>query len=121
MALVAALLSGGCAAGGGAGVTEAQAREIAIGVGLREAHRADSDFYRTRLEVGEAVSRTAPSGSTYWDVTLVDPTGIRRLCVRVRNGGQSVGYRRCDPPGRPSPAAPPAPGDDDQSGDVARS
>ena len=96
----------------GGGLDEARAREIAVEVGLREAARSDSDLYGVRLEVGDLAERTAPSGSPYWDVTLVDATGTPRLCVRIRRGGQSIGSRRCDPEGAPPPGAP-APSDEE--------
>ena len=116
--VTAALLAAGCAAGGDTGGREAQAREAARGVALRESRRTDSDLYRIRLEIDEVVARIAPSGSTYWDVTLVDPGGVRRICVRVRRGGQSVGYRRCDPEGAGPPDAPASPADDADDGEV---
>lgn len=100
---MAAFLATGCAAYSTGDLDEAGAREIAVGVGLREAGRSDSDLYRQRLEVGSTEKRTAPSGATYWDVTLVDPAGIPRLCVRIRRVGQSIGFRRCDPDGAPPP------------------
>ena len=112
VALVAAFLAAGCAVETGGGLDEAQAREIAVGVGVQEGRRPDSDLFRVRLEVGNVEERTAPSGSRYWEVTLVDATGTPRLCVRIRSAGQSVGSRRCDPEGAPPPAAPAIPGDD---------
>jgi hypothetical protein len=120
IALVAAFLATGCAADSTGDLDEADAREIAVGVALREARRSDNDLYRLRLEVGSTAKRTAPSGATYWDVTLVDPDGIPRLCVRVRRGGESVGSRRCDPEGAPPPGGS-APSDDNDVDAGARS
>ncbi len=65
-------------------------------VAVRERARLDSDLYRVELVVDALEPRAFPSGVEYWDVTLVDPDGIPRVCVRLRSGGRNVSVRRCD-------------------------
>lgn len=75
-------------------------------IAVEERGRRDSDLYNVRLVVGTLTQREFASGSDYWDVTLVDPAGIRRVCVRVRSEGRSVSVRRCDPADAPPPDQP---------------
>ena len=92
------------------GLTEDDARRAGLQVAVRERARLDSDLYRVELVVDALEPRAFPSGVEYWDVTLVDPDGIPRVCVRLRSGGRNVSVRRCDPGDAPPPAQPPSEG-----------
>jgi hypothetical protein len=98
-----------------AGLTEDEARVAGMRIAVEERGRRDSDLYKVPLGVGTIRQGAFASGSEYWDVTLVDPDGIRRVCVRVRAEGRNVSVRRCDPADAPPPSQP----SDEETGTAA--
>ena len=80
-----AALATGCSepAGTHGGLTETDARQAGVQVAREEGARRDTDLYGVELEVAGLDQRVFASGAEYWDVTLADPDGVRRVCVTL--------------------------------------